>query len=130
MNVTKLYDDSVFDEKKNSDGYNLYAIISDKEQYHTDEKGNKFVLLELNQTKKVSSGVKLDERIRHRIENVDDSGFTTKECKEVPYTEELWLYLTNESDEDIKIYSGDVVGRLVESEKTKTKEEKEEEEKE
>lgn len=122
MKVTKLYKETVFDNKKSGGGYDLHAVVSEREQYHTDEKDKKYILLELGQTKRISSGIKIDEKVRHKVEDLSDAEFSTKEYRDIPYTEELWCLVTNNSEADMKIYSGDKIGKLVDSSSKTNKE--------
>jgi len=60
MKVVKVYSESIVPTKSKKDlGYDMYAVVSDNEQYHTDDIGNKLICVEPGQTKLVDLGVKI-----------------------------------------------------------------------
>lgn len=60
MKVVKIYSESMVPTKSNRDlGYDMYAVVTENEQYHTDYEGNKLICVEPGQTKLVDLGVKI-----------------------------------------------------------------------
>lgn len=120
MKVVKVYPESVVPTKAKEDlGYDMYTVVSDQEQYHTDNDGNKMLCIEPGNTVLVDLGVKIGFPKKYGAFLKERSGLASKGIHvhggviDQSYTGVLKAIVYNSSKKPFYVKTGDRICQMV-----------------
>lgn len=120
MKVVKVYPESVIPTKTKEDlGYDMYAVVTDQEKYHTDEEGNRMICVEPGQTVLVDLGVKVGFPKKYGAFLKERSGFASKGIHihggviDQGYTGLIKAVVYNSSKKPFYVKTGDRICQMV-----------------
>jgi dUTP pyrophosphatase len=120
MKVVKVYSESIIPTKNKEDlGYDMYAVVSEKEQYHTDNEGNKMICIEPGQTKLIDLGVKIGFPKKYGAFLKERSGLASKGIHihggviDQSYTGIIKAVVYNSNNKPFYVKTGDRICQMV-----------------